>query len=169
MFADPDNAAAKEALADVYEHLGYGAENGTWRGFYLAGAQELRHGVTHMDLDLGNAPRQPPSPSSSSSTRSPSGSTACGRRVESLCIEWHFSDSNETLRTTLSNGVLIQTPNPRTVRNADLTLTLTKLQLLGLLGGQGLDGIEHIGDPGAIQRLLATLDSPDPAFAIVTP
>ena len=27
--------AAKDALADVYEQLGYGAENATWRNFYL--------------------------------------------------------------------------------------------------------------------------------------
>jgi alkyl sulfatase BDS1-like metallo-beta-lactamase superfamily hydrolase len=52
---------------------------------------------------------------------------------------------------------------------ADLTLTLTKLQLLGLLGGGGLDGIEHAGDPAALTRLLAVLDEPDPAFPIVTP
>ena len=40
----PTDTAAKNALADVYERLGYGAENGTWRNFYLTGALELRDG-----------------------------------------------------------------------------------------------------------------------------
>ena len=44
VFADPDHAEAKALLADAYEQLGYGAENGTWRNFYLMGAYELRHG-----------------------------------------------------------------------------------------------------------------------------
>ena len=38
VFADPDNTQARELLAGVYESLGYGAENGTWRNFYLQGA-----------------------------------------------------------------------------------------------------------------------------------
>ena len=38
------HGAARELLADTYEQLGYGAENGTWRSVYLSGAYELRHG-----------------------------------------------------------------------------------------------------------------------------
>ncbi|HST99141.1 MAG TPA: alkyl sulfatase dimerization domain-containing protein, partial [Geodermatophilus sp.] len=45
VFAQPDHAAARELLADTYEQLGYGAENGTWRNAYLSGAYELRHGA----------------------------------------------------------------------------------------------------------------------------
>ncbi len=44
MFARPDHAEARALLADTYEQLGYGAENGTWRDFYLVGATELRDG-----------------------------------------------------------------------------------------------------------------------------
>ena len=71
--------------------------------------------------------------------------------------------------TSLSNGALIQTANPRTTVEADLALDLTKNQLLGMLAGHGLDGIQHTGDPAALGRLMAVLDTPDPAFAIVTP
>ncbi|WP_342212993.1 alkyl sulfatase C-terminal domain-containing protein [Nocardia neocaledoniensis] len=48
-------------------------------------------------------------------------------------------------------------------------LTLTKQQLLGILAGKGLDGIDVSGDPGVLQRLLGLLDDPDPNFPIVTP
>ncbi|WP_409235936.1 alkyl sulfatase dimerization domain-containing protein [Streptomyces sp. PA5.6] len=44
VFAQPDHTAAREPPADTYEQLGYGAENGTWRNFYLSGATELRDG-----------------------------------------------------------------------------------------------------------------------------
>ena len=58
VFADPDNAAARELQADTLEQLGYQAENGTWRNFYLSAARELRDGVVVM-----------PTPSSASAGR----------------------------------------------------------------------------------------------------
>ena len=44
VFAEPGNAEAKALLADVFEQLGYGAENGTWRCEFLSAAMELRTG-----------------------------------------------------------------------------------------------------------------------------
>ncbi|KAI1691216.1 alkyl sulfatase dimerization domain-containing protein [Ditylenchus destructor] len=48
VFADANNIAAKQLLADTYEQLGYQAESGPWRNFYLTGARELRQGVTQL-------------------------------------------------------------------------------------------------------------------------
>ncbi len=45
VFADPDNTDAKLLQAAALEQLGYQAESGPWRNFYLTGAEELRHGV----------------------------------------------------------------------------------------------------------------------------
>ncbi len=45
VFSDPENQAAKNLLADTYEQMGYQAESGPWRNFYLSGAKELRDGV----------------------------------------------------------------------------------------------------------------------------
>jgi alkyl sulfatase BDS1-like metallo-beta-lactamase superfamily hydrolase len=169
VFADPDDKDAREALARVYERLGYGSENATWRGFYLTGALELRDGpqpspLPNVGANMGaaltidqivdalairvNGPRA---------------------ATESLVVDWRFTDTGTDVRLTLSNGALIPTINPRTRAKPDLTLTLTKPQLLGLLTGSGLDGIEHSGDAAVLGRLLAVLDSPDPAFPIVTP
>ena len=44
IFTDSDHAAARELYADTLEQLGYGAENATWRNFFLTGATELRDG-----------------------------------------------------------------------------------------------------------------------------
>jgi len=44
LFTEPSHAAARALQADTFEQLGFGAENGTWRSAYLAGATELRKG-----------------------------------------------------------------------------------------------------------------------------
>ncbi|MQV60705.1 alkyl/aryl-sulfatase, partial [Sinorhizobium meliloti] len=48
VFADPNNQDAKNLTADALEQLGYQAESGPWRNFYLTGAKELRDGVTEL-------------------------------------------------------------------------------------------------------------------------
>jgi alkyl sulfatase BDS1-like metallo-beta-lactamase superfamily hydrolase len=169
VFASPDHAEAKQALGDVYQRLGFGAENALWRNFYLTGQQELRDGITPPPLaDIG-------AEMASALTVEQLLDTLAIRvdgpraAAESLVIVWTFTDIGMTLRTALSNGALIQTKDPRTSVKPDLELTLTKTQLLSLLAGHGLDGIEHTGDPATIQRLMGLLDTPDPAFPIVTP
>jgi alkyl sulfatase BDS1-like metallo-beta-lactamase superfamily hydrolase len=169
VFAAPDNGDAKDALAGVYQKLGFGAENPTWRNFYLTGAAELRQGPIPpavSDLGGGMVSALTVGQLIDSLAIRVNGPRAA---QESLTIEWQFSDLGMTLRTALSNGALIQTENPKTAVAADLTLTLTKAQLLSLLAGDGLDGIEHSGDPAALQRLMGLLDTPDADFPIVTP
>ncbi|MFF4597112.1 alkyl/aryl-sulfatase [Amycolatopsis sp. NPDC001319] len=168
VFADPDSAVAKNALADVYQRLGYGAENPTWRNFYLVGALELRKGITPPPLDIGGGM------TSALTVEQLFDSLAIrvdGPRAaaDPLTIEWRFTDLATTIRTTLSNGALIQTANPKSAADVDLTLTLTKEQLLGLLSGGSPDDLDHTGDLAVLGRLLALLDPDDPAFAIVTP
>jgi alkyl sulfatase BDS1-like metallo-beta-lactamase superfamily hydrolase len=45
VFAEPNNQAAKDLLADVYEQIGYQKESPSVRNSFLAGAFELRNGV----------------------------------------------------------------------------------------------------------------------------
>jgi alkyl sulfatase BDS1-like metallo-beta-lactamase superfamily hydrolase len=163
----PGDTAAREALADIYQRLGYGAENATWRSFYLTGALELREGVKPPavgDLSAGMAGAltiEQPFDAVAIRVDGPRAAT------EQLIIDWHFTGTGTDVRLTLSNGALIQTTNPKTPAAADLTLT--KPQLLGLLAGHGIEGIHQKGDPAPLSRLLALLDTPDPAFPIVTP
>lgn len=56
VFADPENAAAKTLLANVYRQLAYQAESGSWRNFYLTGAQELTLGVLDLPAPRTNGP-----------------------------------------------------------------------------------------------------------------
>lgn len=169
VFADPSDTAAKNALADVYEKLGYGAENGTWRNFYLTGALELREGdklPAIGDLGAGMASALTVEQLLDTIAIRIDGPRAA---AESMVLEFRFTDSGDTVRLTLSNGALIQTENPRTSATADLTMTVTKNGLLQMLGGGGLSDIEHTGDPSVLNRLLDLLDTPNPAFSIITP
>jgi len=43
--ADAADEETRLLLADTCEQLGHQAASGLWRGFHLAGATELRHGV----------------------------------------------------------------------------------------------------------------------------
>jgi alkyl sulfatase BDS1-like metallo-beta-lactamase superfamily hydrolase len=55
VFADPDNESARLLQADALEQLGYQAESGPWRDFYLSGAMELRSNGTVLKGMPGNA------------------------------------------------------------------------------------------------------------------
>jgi alkyl sulfatase BDS1-like metallo-beta-lactamase superfamily hydrolase len=56
VFAEPNNQKARYLLADAYEQLGYVAESGPWRNFYLTGAKELRDGVMQLPAPSGLTP-----------------------------------------------------------------------------------------------------------------
>jgi alkyl sulfatase BDS1-like metallo-beta-lactamase superfamily hydrolase len=168
VFADPDSSDAKRSLAAVFQQLGYGAENATWRGFYLTGAKELIDPPQNPPVDTGGGMAAALSIEQLFDTlairiNGPRAAT------QALVINLTFTDLGTTVRLVLSNGALIQTENPQSPAAPDLSLTLTKAQLLGLLAGQSLDGIEHTGDPSALVRLISLLDALDPAFPIVTP
>ena len=78
-----------------------------------------------------------------------------------MTIDWHLTDLDQRYRMSLSNGVLVHYPNLGP-GDADQAFTLTKPQLLAMLAGGGLDGVEHQGDLGALQRLLSVLETPRP-------
>jgi alkyl sulfatase BDS1-like metallo-beta-lactamase superfamily hydrolase len=168
VFADPGHAGARDALAGVFEQLAYGAECATWRNCYLAGARELRHGVTRTEIGVGGL-------TEALSVDQLFDSVAI--RIEGpgawdnhLILDWHFTDLDEHHRTTLWHGALTHAPlDGKLAEPADVSLTLTKPRLLALLAGQGLDGVGHTGDLTALGTLQSVLAEPDPDFAIVTP
>ncbi len=167
VFADPDNDAARDLLATVLEHLAYGSECATWRNCYLTGAQELRTGkIEHTEVSsAGLAPALTITQLFDSAAIRVDGPKAWGER---LSIAWHFTDTHENYRMELSNGALIHYPTTDS-RAADLTVTLTKSQLLQFLASAKADGIDMSGDPAVIGRLMSLIDDPNPDFAVVTP
>jgi alkyl sulfatase BDS1-like metallo-beta-lactamase superfamily hydrolase len=168
VFAEPANQEARELLARTYDTLGHGAENATWRNFYLQGADELRGNLARLATDTA-------SPEVAAALTVEQLFDSIAVRVngpqawdKEVTIAWDFTDLKEEVWLRLSNGALIQT-HAANGAPADLTITLTKPQLLHLLATGSLDGAETAGDQRALRTLLGVLDSPDNQFAIVTP
>lgn len=166
VFAEPDHAGAKALLAETLTRLGYGSECATWRNNYLVGASEVDG---------------PPHPAEVSAAGMATALTitqifdSLAIRIDgprawdvTASIRWHFTDSSEVYRMELSNGVLVHYPTSRS-DPADLVVTLTKAQLLGLLAGAGTGGIDTDGDESTISRIVGLTDEPDNAFRIVLP
>ncbi len=174
VFAEPDHADAREVLADTYEQLGYGAENGTWRDFYLSGAAELRDGQFGTPTET-TAPdvigQLTPAMLFDAIAITVNGPKAWD---EKLSIDVALTDVDERYRLRLANGVLTYSAAAQK-GDADVTLTTTKRALPALATGpltaEGLAqaGIELSGDASVLGRLAAVLDPGDKNFAIVTP
>jgi len=176
VFADPNNQPAKNLQADALEQLGYQAESGPWRNFYLSGAKELREGVKKlgtpdtaspdtiraMDLDLLfdyvgmrlNGPK------------------ADGKTI---ILNFNFTDTNEQYVLGLENSAIHHSKNKQ-ADDADATVTLKRETLNEVLLGDGTlnDKIESgeirvDGDSTKLDELVSMLDTFDFWFNIVTP
>ena len=177
VFAEPDNAEAREALARVYDQLGYRAESGPWRDEYLTGAVELRHGVQNAGASLASASglllQLPPDQFFASMATRLNGPKADGKRV---VLNFVFTDLGETHVLTLENAVLHHRQRPAADPDAAATVRLTRDFLVRLATGQvGLrealfsDDLDVEGSRMELLSFFTLLDTPDPAFPIVTP
>jgi alkyl sulfatase BDS1-like metallo-beta-lactamase superfamily hydrolase len=175
IFADPDNAEAKALQADTFEQLGYGAENGTWRNFFLMGAYELRNG------SIGT-PTASAAPDIAGALTVEQVFDTIALRVdgpkawsESLTIDWKFTDENLVHRTQLRNGLLVHFDTDGSLPAPDATITLARPALIAVLLGADpgplvADGTIAVdGTADVLATLVSCLDGPDPDFAIVTP
>ncbi len=174
VFAEPGNEEAKELQARAFEQLAFGAENATWRNFFLMGAKELRDGVA------GTAVSVPPDMLKGLATRQILDALAVrldGLRAAEADVAMHLSlpDTGEELRLTLSNGVLTHRPGPP-AGPVELTVRITRAALDELLTGAATPdalaaagSVTIEGDQGILARLAGLIDPPDPSFPIVTP
>jgi alkyl sulfatase BDS1-like metallo-beta-lactamase superfamily hydrolase len=175
VFAEPTNTEARDLLALTYEQLGYGAENATWRNFYLMGAQELRGDEvrTAVGADSLDMVTQLTIPQILDAVAV----RIDGPRADShpMVLNLTNTDDGERYVARLRNGVLTHLAG-RHDDAAVATLAIGRIDLLQLLVGlvQLPDLIEGgratvEGDVAALATLRSLLDSPDPNFAIVTP
>jgi alkyl sulfatase BDS1-like metallo-beta-lactamase superfamily hydrolase len=175
VFADPGNAAARELQAATLEQLGFGAENGPWRNFFLMGARELREGVA------GTATTTAPADIVASLTTDQLFDSMAirldGPRAfdMTLTLNWVFPDIDARYALTLENAVLTHMAGKQ-ADDPDATITLDRALLNRVLTGGadlqhelGSGGIRIEGDAAKLGQLLALFDAPDPSFAIVTP
>ncbi|WP_421845955.1 alkyl/aryl-sulfatase [Mycobacterium sp.] len=175
VFTDANHAAARALYADTLEQLAYGAENATWRNFFMCGAAELRDGTMGTAVQTTSptllAQLTPEQIFDSLAIR------VNGPRSWSLDIALdvtfagHGGDPDTNYRLVLRNGVLVHRKVPADPATATATVKLdSKLRLLvAALGDFTSAGLEVSGDETSLQALLDVLDQPEPNFNIVTP
>lgn len=164
----PENKEAKQLLADTYSQLGYQAESGPWRNFYLTGAQELLNGGKNIPNVVDEA---------SLFTLSPdmlfdfmaiqvNGEKAAG---ENLVININLIDLDQKATLILRNGALtsrlgILDSNPTS------TISLSKTDLTkALINPSTIDQLPIKGDKAELIKLLRVMDKSNPRFNIIEP
>ncbi|SHO53590.1 Alkyl sulfatase BDS1, metallo-beta-lactamase superfamily [Desulfopila aestuarii DSM 18488] len=174
VFGEPDNQAAKDLLADVYEQIGYQKESPSVRNSFLAGAYELRNGIP-----------QGASPKSSGPDMIRAMTTELwldflairldSKKAEgtSFLINLVTPDNGEQFVVELSNATLtnikgFQTPD------ADLTITIDRAELeKTMMGAVSFDDqitsgkAKLVGDRSAFDKLKTMLVQFDMGFEIL--
>ena len=175
VFAEPENREARELQADALERLGHGAENASWRNFFLMGAKELREGTSGTPTSA--APPDVIAHLTVSQLLDAMAIRLNGPRAaeQHLRIDWRVSNPEEQHAITVRNGVLRHKPGSHgdeadatlLVEREALNQLLLKAAEIGELAESGRLRVE--GDGVKLGELLGLLDEPDPGFAIVTP
>jgi len=175
VFAEPGNDGARQLQADAFEQLGYQAESGPWRAFYLTAAQELRNPMPASDF---------PRPAGADTVRG----LPTNELLDSMSVrlngpkagekEFTFnlkvSDTGEAYLVTVTNAVLHHEPG-KTAGSPDADIEIARLALAQLALGEKTveevmaDGARITGRPEALTELLGLLDVFDFWFNIVEP
>ncbi len=176
VFADPDNEADKNLLADAYEQMGYQAESGPWRNFYLTGAQELRRGILKPERV------RTVSPDLIASVPTFMFLNFMGVRFDpedaddlKVKINLDFTDTGEQFVLSLENSVLNNIPGKQDPE-ANASLKLTRALFNSVALGETnfakeivMGNVKFSGNPLALTRVFGRLQEFDPWFNIVTP
>ena len=176
VFADPNNEAARHLEADALEQLGYQAESGPWRNFYLTGAQELRNGVQKL-----------PTPNTASpdtvKAMSPEmffdylGVHINGEKAASAKAVFNIdlgSDGGK-YKLELENGVLNHTAGAQ-AKDADATIVLNRETLNKIIlkeetlkQAEDKGEVKVTGNGAKLDEMLGYMDQFEFWFNIVTP
>jgi alkyl sulfatase BDS1-like metallo-beta-lactamase superfamily hydrolase len=176
VFADPNNEAARLLQADALEQLGYQAESGPWRNFYLTGADELRNGVQASPGTSATAKLQILSQIEVAEVFDFLGIHLNAQRAagKAILLNWQLQGKGEAYYTELIHSVINNTTGQ--APNADATITIAQNTLAEIITG-GLTAQEAIdagrvsitGDKAKVLEFFSLLETFDSDFNIVTP
>ncbi|MGL4909290.1 MAG: alkyl/aryl-sulfatase [Bacteroidales bacterium] len=176
VFAQPEHKDARKILADAYYQMGYQAESGPWRNFYLQGAKELIEGVDTSIASLFDVESMIPNVSIEMlfdvvATKI-NGEKAADK---DLIINIRITDTKEQASLILKNGALTNRPNVLH-KNPHLTLSGSRRDIiLSFALPQTLS--KNIADKKIIlngkqdllDALFSSLEPSNPYFNIVEP
>jgi alkyl sulfatase BDS1-like metallo-beta-lactamase superfamily hydrolase len=179
VFADPKNQAARNLLADAYEQLGYIAESGPWRNFYITGARELRIGVKTFPIGGTSSPDMINGMSSELffnylAMRY----KGTEENTNKHNFNFNLTDTNEKVSLILSNGSVSVRIGSLLDKNVTATITGNRLAIAGLTSaGSGVKlndllssgKLKIDGDATAFKAFLSNIDNFEFWFNIIEP
>ena len=137
VYAQPENGAAKDLLASVFEQLGYQYESASMRNVFLASAQELRNGAPTVAVARGA------SPSLARAMTTSQWWDAVATRVDSeLADDMNFTmnfisgDTGQNFVVEMSGGTLSNIEGYLS-DTPDVTITMDRSDLETVIMGQG--------------------------------
>jgi alkyl sulfatase BDS1-like metallo-beta-lactamase superfamily hydrolase len=172
--AQPDNAEAKDLLADVFEQIGYQQENPGLRNSFLAAAYELRTGIPQGETASSSSPDVIRAMSTELflnflAIRMDS-RKAVGMQ---FTINLITPDNGERFIIEVANATMTSIEGFQ-AKSPDLTLTINRSDLektmMGVvtLEAQIADGTAKAeGDLGVLKQLASTMVDFDPRFEIM--
>ena len=166
IYAEPDNQAAKDLLADVFEQIGYQKESPSVRNSFLAAALELRNGFPE------GAPPQLVNPEMVRAMSTDLLLDFLAIRLDSsqakdlrFTINLFTPDNGEKFILELSNATLTSCKG-FLLDQADLSIVLNRSELESIMSGQttlaalAAEGKAKLeGDAKVVQQLQALLVS----------
>jgi alkyl sulfatase BDS1-like metallo-beta-lactamase superfamily hydrolase len=176
VFADPQNAEARNLLADAFEQLGYLAEAATWRNAYLFGAYELRHGVRQLPrrtaLSGGTLKALGIEEYFDYLAVRLNGAQAAGKKI---VVNWGFTDTGQNYALRLENCVLSYVTD-KEATDADAAVSLGRPALDAIITGRTsfpaaieAGQVSVAGNAGKLLELFTLFDDRNPMFEIVEP
>lgn len=167
VFAQPDHTQARALQADALEQMGYQAESGPWRDFYLTGAQELRNPRPKTDKPRQAAAGQLRSLPADNLLDSLSVRlNGLGAGATTLAFTAVFDDTGERFAVSLENAVLHHRPG-----DGGPEVRVTREALVDLVLGAKTPAEVSISGPGVgdLETLITLLDRFDLWFEITAP
>jgi alkyl sulfatase BDS1-like metallo-beta-lactamase superfamily hydrolase len=174
VYAEPQNASAKDLLAAVFEQLGYQYESASMRNVFLAAAQELRNGTGSVPAPRGT------SPSLARAMTTSQWWDAIATRVDSeradgvqFVINFVTPDTGQEFVVELSGGTLTNIEGYQS-DTADATITMNRTDLDTVIRGRATlaeqlqAGVGSVsGDSSVLLQLAAVLITFNAGFEVM--
>ncbi len=174
VYAEPQNQAAKDLLADAFEQIGYQKESPSVRNSFLGAAFELRNGIPQ------GATIETTGPDTIKAMQTTMWLDFLAIRVNSakaadmeFTINLSIPDRDENIVVEMSNATLTHIVD-QVAEDADLSISLSRTDLEKVMTGERrltemlADGTaQSEGNPEIVAQLASTLDQFDLGFELM--
>ena len=174
VYAEPNNTAAKDLLADIFEQIGYQKESPSVRNSFLGAAYELRHGMPSGAAPKTNGPDMIRAMTTelwlNALAISMDSKKAAGMKFK---INLSTPDNGEKFVVEMSNSALSNIKGYQD-KNPNLTITVNRSDLEKVMGGQTTfekllaEGkAQFVGDRKVFDQLRSTMTTFAPDFELM--